>query len=77
MWVRQSVLCEAHDAGAARLAQLHRFADQIGLTDLGLRVMGYQLPSTPDKPKASAAVTKQRRPSARDRMTVIDGGVKS
>ena len=30
MWVRLSVTCEAPDASASHLAQLHRFADQIG-----------------------------------------------
>src|SRR5690606_2277727 len=36
MWVRLSVRCEAEDAGASLLGQLHRFADQIGMTTAGL-----------------------------------------
>lgn len=43
MWVRTSVRCEAPDAGAALLAQVHRFADQIGLTTAGLAEMGWKV----------------------------------
>jgi hypothetical protein len=43
MWVRQSVRCEAHDASANQLAQLHRFADQIGMTTAGLSEMGWKV----------------------------------
>jgi hypothetical protein len=43
MWVRLSVRCEAPDAGAAHLAQLHRFADQVGLTTAGLAEMGWKV----------------------------------
>src|SRR5690606_36081339 len=34
-WVRLAVRCDELDAGAAHLAQLHRFADQIGMTPAG------------------------------------------
>lgn len=43
MWVRLSVRCEAHDASASHLAQLHRFADQIGMTTAGLAEMGWKV----------------------------------
>lgn len=43
LWVRLSVKCEAPDAGAAHLAQLHRFADQIGMTTAGLAEMGWKV----------------------------------
>lgn len=43
MWVRVSVRCEAEDAGAALYGQLHRFADQIGLTTAGLAEMGWKV----------------------------------
>lgn len=43
LWVRQSVRCEAHNASANQLAQLHRFADQIGMTTAGLAEMGWKV----------------------------------
>lgn len=43
LWVRTSVRCEAPDAGAALLGQLHRFADQIGMTTAGLAEMGWSV----------------------------------
>lgn len=42
-WVRQAVLCESSAAKAADHAQLHRYADQIGLTTAGLREMGWKV----------------------------------
>ena len=42
-WVRQAVLCEGPSAKAADHAQLHRYADQIGLTTAGLREMGWKV----------------------------------
>jgi hypothetical protein len=38
-----SVRCEDLEAGAALLGQLHRFADQIGLTTAGLAEMGWKV----------------------------------
>ena len=43
LWVRLSVRCEDPEAGAALYAQLHRFADQIGMTTAGLREMGWKV----------------------------------
>ena len=43
MWVRLSVVCEEPGASASHLAQLHRFADQIGLTTAGLAEMGWKV----------------------------------
>jgi hypothetical protein len=43
LWVRLSVRCETPDAPAALLAQLHRFADQIGMTTAGLAEMGWRV----------------------------------
>ena len=43
MWVRVSVRCEDEKAGSSLLAQLHRFADQVGLTTAGLKEMGWQV----------------------------------
>lgn len=43
LWVRLTVRCEADDAPASLLAQLHRFADQIGMTTAGLAEMGWKV----------------------------------
>jgi hypothetical protein len=43
LWTRLTVRCEAPDAGAALYAQLHRFADQIGMTTAGLAEMGWKV----------------------------------
>lgn len=43
MWVRMSVKCEAPDVSAPNLAQLHRFADQVGMTTAGLAEMGWRV----------------------------------
>ena len=42
-WVRQAVRCEGEGASAADHGQLHRYADQIGLTTAGLREMGWKV----------------------------------
>lgn len=42
-WVRLAVRCDELDAGAAHLAQLHRFADQIGMTPAGLKENGWAI----------------------------------
>lgn len=41
LWARTTVRCEAGDAPATLLGQLHRFADQIGLTPAGLKENGW------------------------------------
>lgn len=43
MWVRTFVICEAAEATAADKNSLHRFADQIGFTDAGLKQMGWKV----------------------------------
>lgn len=45
MWVRWKVRCEDHEAGAAALGQVHRLADQIGLTPAGLVENGWRIPA--------------------------------
>lgn len=42
-WVRQAVRCESEDSSAADHGQLHRYADQVGLTTAGLREMGWKV----------------------------------
>lgn len=43
LYVRTSVRCEDPEAPATLLGQLHRFADQIGLTTAGLAEMGWKV----------------------------------
>lgn len=43
MWVRVTARCEDLEAGAALYGQLHRFADQIGMTTAGLAEMGWRV----------------------------------
>ena len=70
MWVRLSVRCEAPDAGAAHLAQLHRFADQIGMTTAGLAEMGWRV--AVDEVTSRATEKKTPKPaSSRDRLKVV------
>jgi hypothetical protein len=69
MWVRMSVRCEAGDAPAALLGQLHRFADQIGMTTAGLAEMGWKLrgrlPDAVRRRRGSSATASCRTGSAR------------
>ena len=53
MWVRTSVRCEEPDAPASLLAQVHRFADQIGMTTAGLQALGWAI--APDELAARRA----------------------
>jgi hypothetical protein len=66
MYVRQSVKCEAPDIGASHLAQLHRFADQIGMTDAGLAAMGFKVVAAPQPTTQTSG-----RKSSRDRLRAV------
>lgn len=68
LWTRLSVRCEDAEAGAALLGQLHRFADQIGMTTAGLAEMGWKV--AVDEVGAKAA-TKSRAKSSRDRLQSV------
>lgn len=72
LWVRLSVRCEQPDAGAALLGQLHRFADQIGMTTAGLSEMGWRI-GEPEKAAGPAAVEPQGGGS-RSRLKLVAGG---
>lgn len=65
MWVRMSVRCEAPDVGAPLLGQLHRFADQVGLTTAGLAEMGWRVAvdevAAQSVARAEPAVRRERR----------------
>lgn len=75
LWVRVKVRCEDADAGAALLGQLHRFADQIGMTTAGLAEMGWRV--AVDELAGKRADGKPAEPvkkSSRARLTVASGG---
>jgi hypothetical protein len=72
MWVRLSVRCEAEDAGASLLAQLHRFADQIGLTTAGLAELGWKV-AVDEVGEKRASASPAPKASSRDRMKVVGG----
>lgn len=55
MWVRVRVRCEDPEAPASLFGQLHRFADQIGMTTAGLAEMGWAVAT--DEPATSHAAT--------------------
>lgn len=67
MWVRVKVRCENPDAGAALYAQLHRFADQIGMTTAGLREMGWKVARPTEVEDADVTPIV---PSARTRLRI-------
>ena len=76
-WVRLSVRCDAPDAGAAHLGQLHRFADQIGMTTAGLAEMGWkvtvdELSERRDEPATPPTVEDDEMTARRKR--AISGG---
>ena len=58
MWVRTFVICESDAATAADKNSLHRFAEQVGFTDAGLRLMGWKVaaPVVEDEAEAPAEV---------------------
>lgn len=71
-WVRQAVKCESDDASAADHGQLHRYADQVGLTTAGLREMGWKVTVDEVAAKRSEPAAPKRK-SARDRMQAVGG----
>lgn len=74
MWVRVKVRCEDPESGAALLGQLHRFADQIGMTTAGLAEMGWKVAVDETAAKRTEkGATAPARKSSRDRMTVVQG----
>jgi hypothetical protein len=71
MWVRLSVRCEDLEAGAALLGQLHRFADQIGMTTAGLAEMGWRVAVDEVATQAAQAPAEPSAPRQR-RLRVAD-----
>lgn len=66
LWVRLSVRCEDPEASASLLGQLHRFADQIGMTTAGLAEMGWKVAVNElAEKKAAASPAEPAAPRAR------------
>ena len=76
LWVRTTVRCEDPEAPASLLAQLHRFADQVGMTTAGLAEMGWAIAVDEVAAKASEKgdSAEPARKSSRDRLSVVNGG---
>lgn len=72
LWVRTTVRCEAPEAPASLLGQLHRFADQIGMTTAGLAEMGWSISVDKVAQKRAEKAAEDTKPkSSRDRMKVV------
>lgn len=65
LWVRIKVRCEDPDAKATLLSQLHRLADQVGMTTAGLAEMGWAVAVDEVSEKAAArdAADEQSEPA--------------
>lgn len=72
MWVRLTVRCEDLEASASLLGQVHRFADQIGMTTAGLAEMGWKVAVDAVAAKREEK-TSPARPSSRSKFKVVDG----
>lgn len=74
-YCRLSVRCEAPTAPASAIAQLHRFADQIGLTTAGLSEMGWRIaPQSPAEAQSSTPTQQQSSGGSKHRLKVVQGG---
>lgn len=73
LWVRTSVRCEAEDAPAALLGQVHRFADQIGFTPAGMRENGWAVGADEVSAKRTERVDEPREAPKRRLRVVNDG----
>jgi hypothetical protein len=73
LWVRTTVRCEDAEAPASLLGQLHRFADQIGMTTAGLAEMGWKIAVDETAVKRVEQETAEpvRQSSSRSRLTVV------
>lgn len=76
MWVRVKVRCEDSEAGAALYGQLHRFADQIGMTTAGLAEMGWKVAvdETAVRAAEKSAASSVPSGSPKRRLRAVDGG---
>lgn len=74
LWVRTVVRCEEPDAPASLLAQLHRFADQIGMTTAGLAEMGWKVAVDEVAAQRAAEPAAPAPRSSRSKLKVVPGG---
>lgn len=76
LWVRVRIRCEEPDAPASLLGQLHRFADQIGMTTAGLAEMGWAVAKDEvGEKRAEADAAPQEQPAPQRRLRAVsDGG---
>lgn len=75
LYTRTVVRCEDTDAPSSLLAQLHRFADQIGMTTAGLAEMGWAVAVDQVAQRAAEKDAEPpARKSSRDRLAVVNGG---
>jgi hypothetical protein len=72
LWVRLSVRCEDPEAPASLLGQLHRFADQIGMTTAGLAEMGWCVAPDEVSPRSADRLAVDR-PQVERRLRVAVG----
>jgi len=73
-WVRQAAHCESPAAKAADHGQLHRYADQIGLTTAGLREMGWKVAVDQLAGKAAEhGATEPEGPKRERRLRAVSG----
>ena len=75
LYVRQLVKCEGHDVGAAHIAQLHRLADQVGMTTTGLAAMGWkvEVEDAPVEQRPTTSGSKRRLRSVVDESALERG----
>lgn len=74
MYCRTLVRCEEPDAGAALLGQLHRFADQVGMTTAGLAEMGWSVAVDEVGERRSEQPAEKPKPtSSRNRLKAVGG----
>ena len=70
LYVRWSVKAEDADVPAAVMGQVHRLADQIGLTPAGLKENGWKIAPVEGEQEATGTAGKAR-PSSRARLKVV------
>ena len=73
LWVRTKVRCEDPEAPASLLGQLHRFADQIGMTTAGLAEMGWKVAVDELATKSAEKSSAAKSTSSRSRVKVVGG----
>jgi len=72
LWVRTRIRCEDPDAPASLLGQLHRLADQVGMTTAGLAEMGWKVAVDEVTTKRETSEPEQKpKGSSRSRLRAV------